>query len=214
MDSTLDETAAATAASASGDDLSAIAWVQEELRRSLDAAHKSLRRFIKDSEAVTGSDLDTVDPGVLRTARSQIHQGVGALELVGLPAPAIVLRASETAVQRSIARPQSLTPELVADIERSSFALLDFLSRVLAGKTVSPLSLFPQYRAVQEAVESERVHPADLWAMDWRWREVESDAEILPRQADASVRTQIERSLLQLMRGTQALTAAARMSDV
>ena len=214
MDSTLDETAAATAASASGDDLSAIAWVQEELRRSLDAAHKSLRRFIKDSEAVTGSDLDTVDPGVLRTARSQIHQGVGALELVGLPAPAIVLRASETAVQRSIARPQSLTPELVADIERSSFALLDFLSRVLAGKTVSPLSLFPQYRAVQEAVESERVHPADLWAMDWRWREVESDAEILPHQADASVRTQIERSLLQLMRGTQALTAAARMSDV
>jgi chemosensory pili system protein ChpA (sensor histidine kinase/response regulator) len=214
MDSTLDESAAATAAAAASDDLSAVAWVQEELRRSLDAAHKSLRRFIKDSEAVTGSDLDTVDPGVLRTARSQIHQGVGALELVGLPAPAIVLRASETAVQRSIARPRSLTPELVADIERSSFALLDFLSRVLAGKTVSPLSLFPQYRAVQEAVEAERVHPADLWAMDWRWRDVQSDPEVLPRQADGAVRTQLETSLLQLMRGTQALTAAARMSDV
>jgi chemosensory pili system protein ChpA (sensor histidine kinase/response regulator) len=213
MDSTLDESAA-PAAPASGDDLSAIAWVQEELRRSLDAAHKSLRRFVKDTEAVTGSDLDTVDPGVLRTARSQIHQGVGALELVGMPAPAIVLRASETAVQRSVARPQSLTPELVADIERSSFALLDFLSRVLAGKTVSPLSLFPQYRAVQEAVEAERVHPADLWPMDWRWREVESDPDVLPRQADATVRGQLENSLLQLMRGTQALTAAARMSDV
>ena len=217
MDSTLEESATAAAAAtatASADDLSAIAWVQEELRRSLDAAHKSLRRFIKDSEAVTGSDLDTVDPGVLRTARAQIHQGVGALELVGLPAPAIVLRASETAVQKSIGRPQSLTPELVADIERSSFALLDYLSRVLAGKNVSPLSLFPQYRAVQEAVEAERVHPADLWAMDWRWREVQSDADVLPRQADATVRSQLEGSLLQLMRGTQALTAASRMSDV
>ena len=213
MDSTLDESAA-TPAPATGDDLSAIAWVQEELRRSLDAAHKALRRFLKDSEAVTGSDLDHVDPGVLRTARSQIHQGVGALELVGLPAAAIVLRASEAAVQRSIARPQALTPELVTDIERSSFALLDFLSRVLGGKTVSPLSLFPQYRAVQEAVEAERVHPADLWSMDWRWREIESGANVVPRKPDADIRGQLESHLLQLMRGTQALTAAARMSDL
>ena len=51
------------------DDLSSIAWVHEELRRSLEAAHKSLRRFLKDAEAVTGSDIDSVDPGVLRTAR-------------------------------------------------------------------------------------------------------------------------------------------------
>jgi chemosensory pili system protein ChpA (sensor histidine kinase/response regulator) len=214
MDSTLDESVAPNAVPPTGDDLSAIAWVQEELRRSLDAAHKALRRFIKDSEAVTGSDLDHVDPGVLRTARSQIHQGVGALELVGLPAAAIVLRASESAVQRSIARPQALTPELVADIERSSFALLDFLSRVLARKNVSPLSLFPQYRAVQEAVEAERVHPADLWSMDWRWREIESDPNVVPRKADADIRSQLEGHLLQLMRGTQALTAAAKMSDL
>ncbi len=214
MDSTLDESAAANPVPPTGDDLSAIAWVQEELRRSLEAAHKALRRFLKDLEAVTGSDLDHVDPGVLRTARSQIHQGVGALELVGLPAPAIVLRASESAVQRSIARPQSLTPELVADIERSSFALLDFLSRVLGGKTVSPLSLFPQYRAVQEAVEAERVHPADLWSMDWRWREIESDPAVVPRKAEADIRGQLEGHLLHLMRGTQALTAAAKMSEL
>ena len=215
MDSTLDDSsAAASAAPPSGDDLSAIAWVHDELRRTLDAAHKSLRRFIKDSEAVSGSDLDVVDPGVLRAARAQIHQGVGALELVGLPAPAIVLRASETAVQRSIGRPQSLTPELVADIEHSSFALLDYLSRVLGGKTVSPLSLFPQYRAVQEAVEAERVHPADLWTMDWRWRETANDADVVARGADTAVRSQLEGHLLQLMRGTQALTAAARMSEV
>ncbi|MEO8525950.1 MAG: Hpt domain-containing protein, partial [Caldimonas sp.] len=213
MDSTLDE-AVANVTPPTGDDLSAIAWVQEELRRSLDAAHKALRRFIKDAEAVTGSDLDHVDPGVLRTARSQIHQGVGALELVGLPAAAIVLRASEAAVQRSIARPQALTPELVADIERSSFALLDFLSRVLGGKNVSPLSLFPQYRAVQEAVEAERVHPADLWTMDWRWREIENDPNVVPRTADSDIRSQLESHLLQLMRGMQALTAAAKMSDL
>jgi len=124
-----------------GDDLSSIAWVHEELRRSLETAHKSLRRFLKDTEAVTGSDVDSVDPGVLRAARSQIHQGVGALELVGLPAAAIVLRACETAVQRAIAKPQSLSAELVSDLEKASFALLDYLSRLLAGKSVSSLAL-------------------------------------------------------------------------
>jgi chemosensory pili system protein ChpA (sensor histidine kinase/response regulator) len=196
------------------DDLSSIAWVHEELRRSLEAAHKSLRRFLKDAEAVTGSDIDSVDPGVLRTARSQIHQGVGALELVGLPAAAIVLRASETAIQRAIGKPQSLTPELVSDLEHASFGLLDYLARLLAGKQVSSLSLFPAYRAVQEAVEAERVHPADLWALDWRWREVASDPDVVPRQADATVRAEVEGHLLSLMRGTQALTAAAKMSDI
>ena len=196
------------------DDLSSIAWVHEELRRSLEAAHKSLRRFLKDAEAVTGSDIDSVDPGVLRAARSQIHQGVGALELVGLPAAAIVLRASETAIQRSIAKPQSLTPELVADLEHASFGLLDYLSRLLSGKQVSSLSLFPAYRAVQEAVEAERVHPADLWALDWRWREVASDPDVVPRQADATVRGEFEGHLLSLMRGTQATAAAAKMSEI
>ncbi|MDQ6627138.1 MAG: Hpt domain-containing protein, partial [Pseudomonadota bacterium] len=214
MDSTLDDPSAADAALPAGDDLSAIAWVYDELRRTLDAAHKSLRRFIKDAEAVSGSDLDAVDPGVLRAARAQFHQGVGALELVGLPAPAVVLRASEAAVQRCIGKPQSLTQELVVDIERSSFALLDYLSRVLGGKSVSPLSLFPQYRAVQEAVDADRVHPADLWAVDWRWRETASDSDVVARNADAAVRAQLEGHLLQLMRDKQALTAAARMSEV
>ena len=36
-----------------GDDLSSIAWVHEELRRSLESAHKSLRRFFAvDAECV------------------------------------------------------------------------------------------------------------------------------------------------------------------
>ena len=69
------------------DDLSALAWVHEELRKSLDAAHKALRRCLKD---VThgASDLDALDPAILRTARQQIHQGSGALEMAGVTAGA------------------------------------------------------------------------------------------------------------------------------
>src|SRR5213595_4107 len=132
------------ATSETSDDLSALAWVHDELRRSLDAAHKALRRFIKEAEALTGNDVDAVDPSVLRTARQQIHQGVGALELVGLPAAATVLRACETAVQRFVAKPHKLTSLMVDDLERTSFALLDYIARLLAGKQVSPLAMFPQ----------------------------------------------------------------------
>ena len=46
----------------SSTDLSAIAWVYDELRRSLDSAHKLLRRHVKETEAMLGADVDAVDP--------------------------------------------------------------------------------------------------------------------------------------------------------
>jgi chemosensory pili system protein ChpA (sensor histidine kinase/response regulator) len=149
------------------DNLSALAWVHEELRKSLETAHKALRQFLKSSEAASGSDVDAVDPAVLRTARLQIHQSVGALELVGLPAGATMLRASEAAVQRFVAKPHTLQPSAVEAIEKSSFALLDYIARLMGGKVVSPVALFPQYEAVQVIAGAERIHPADLWAEDW-----------------------------------------------
>ncbi|MCM5678741.1 Hpt domain-containing protein [Schlegelella sp. S2-27] len=194
------------------DDLSSLAWVQEELRKSLDAAHKALRRFLKESEGVAGSDVDDVDPAVLRTARQQLHQGVGALELVGMPAAAAVLRASEAAVQRYVQKPQKLNAAAVDAIEKASFGLLDYLSRVLTGKKVSPVSLFPQYRGVQELAGADRVHPADLWSVDWRWAELPAIGEVAERAADESTRQELERLLLSLMRG--AAPAARQMSDL
>ena len=196
-----------------GQDLSALAWVQEELRRSLDAAHKALRRFVKEAEALAGSDVDVVDPSVLRTARQQIHQGVGALELVGLPAAATVLRACEAAVQRYVAKPHKLTHAIVDDLEHASFALLDYVARMLAGRPVPPLAMFPQYRKVQEDAGAERVHPADLWATDWRWRDLPDTGEVVPAQPDAAMRTALEQQMLAMMRGPTP-AACARMSDL
>ncbi|MBS0444500.1 MAG: Hpt domain-containing protein [Proteobacteria bacterium] len=198
----------------SGDDLSALSWVHDELRRSLETAHKALRRFVKEAEAAGASDIDAVDPAVLRTARNQLHQGAGALELVGLPAAATLLRASENAVQRYIAKPHKLTAKVVGDIEYASFALLDFIGRRLAGKPVSELALFPQYRAVQESAGADRVHPADLWPVDWRWRELPADAHAQPRQVDAASHAALESQLLPLMRGTEPQAVAARIGEL
>jgi len=195
------------------DDLSALAWVHDELRRSLEAAHKAMRRYLKEAEAMSGSDVDAVDPGVLRAARAQLHQGVGALELVGLPAAAQLLRANEAALHKLSGRPVTLNTAAAETIERASFALLDYLARLLADKPVSPLALFPQYRAVQELAGADRIHPADLWLHDWQWRDIAVDASATPRRADATLRTEVETHTLALMRQPDG-PAAAALSDL
>jgi chemosensory pili system protein ChpA (sensor histidine kinase/response regulator) len=195
------------------EDLSTLVWVQDELRRSLEAAHKALRRFVKESESSSAADLDTVDPVVLRTAHQQIHQGVGALELVGLPIIAGVLRASEAAVKRFVLKPQKLTANDVDVIEQASFALLDYLQRLLCGKYTPALALFPCYRAVSVVAAAERIHPADLWAFDWRWREVASQPGVPPLAAGTVSRTAMEPLMLLLMRD-QTMPAAQQMGSL
>ena len=193
----------------SADDVSTLSWVHGELRKSLENAHKALRRYLKEAEAIGGSDVDAVDPAVLRAARVQIHQGVGALELVGQTAAAQLLRASEAAVQRMVQKPAIVDTAAVEVIERASFALLDYLARVLAGKPVSPVALFPQYRAAQTLAGADRVHPADLWVREWSWQEVPVEAGVAPRVADDGARSELETRVLALMRQPDPATLAA-----
>ncbi|HET9207869.1 MAG TPA: hybrid sensor histidine kinase/response regulator, partial [Burkholderiaceae bacterium] len=194
-------------------DLSALAWVHDELRRTLEAAHKSLRRYLKEADAQGGSDVDTVDPAILRHARSQMHQGAGALELVGMPTAALMLRAAEAAVTKLAAKSRGMTAAHVDVIERGSFALLDYLARLLAGKLISPAAMFPQYKALQELAGAGRVHPADLWNRDWQWRAVKAPDAPTPKRPDADTQAELEGETLALMRGRDA-GAAQRMSDL
>ncbi len=197
---------------AHGDDLSALAWLQPELRRALEAAHKSLRRYLREAETIGSSDLDSADPAPLAAARHQLHQAVGALDMLPQPALAQVLRASETAVQRLVVRPALLDTQALETIERNSFALLDYLARLLGGKPVSPVMLFPQYRATQQLAGADRIHPADLWPAQWQWRELPADRSAQPRAADDGARTEMESAVLALMRQPDS-TVLARMSD-
>ena len=87
-------------------DLGPLAWVLDELRKSLDGATKALRRFVRDAELARGSDLAELDASQLRIARQQLHQAVGAHEMVGLGAPAKLLRAMEALAQKFVQRPE------------------------------------------------------------------------------------------------------------
>ena len=182
-------------------DLGPLAWVLDELRKSLDGSAKALKRFVREAEAARGSDLAAVDASQLRIARQQLHQAVGALEMVGLTGPALVLRSMEAAVQKFVQQPEQCNQEAAAKIERASFALSEYLEAVLANKPISPVSLFPQYREVQELVKADRIHPADLWPYVWRWHEPQLAGVAKPKLYDDSARTIFDQSILQLMKG-------------
>ena len=194
-------------------DLGPLAWVFEELRKSLDAANKAIRRFVRENEQSRQSDLEAVDPASLRMARQQLHQAVGALEVVGLVAPAQVLRAMETAVQRFVQRPDTCTEDAAAKVERASFALIDYLEAVLNNKPVHPVALFAQYRDVQEVVGAERVHPADLWSFDHRGMDVPAPPGATPLQINPATRSLFDRLVLLVVK-TQSTAAAQQLAKL
>jgi chemosensory pili system protein ChpA (sensor histidine kinase/response regulator) len=181
-------------------DLGPLAWVLDELRKSLESASSALRRFVRDTALARGTDMASVDGGQLRIARQQLHQAVGAMEMVGLGSPAYVLRSMEAAVQKFIEQPELCTDVASAKVERAGFALTEYLEAVLLGKSVSAVALFPQYRDTQELAGADRAHPADLWAMDWRWNEP-ATAPVSEQVAyDASVRSRLDHSVLKLVK--------------
>jgi len=194
-------------------DLGPLAWVLDELRKSLETASKALKRFTGDVELARGSDLAAIDASQLRIARQQLHQAVGALEMVGLLEPALMLRSMETAVQKFVQQPELCTQDAVAKIEYASFALAEYLEGVLADKPVSAVSLFPQYRDVQELVRADRVHPADLWPYEWQWLEPQLSVMPPARHYDGPARAILDQSVLQLMKG-KAPEAARSLRDL
>ena len=192
-------------------DLGPLAWVLGELRKSLEGAVKAMHRFVRDAEVARQSDLASLDASGLRAARQQLHQAAGALEMVGMDQPALVVRALEGAVQRFVQRPELCSDEASGVVEQASFALIEYLEHVLAGRAVSPVALFPQYRRAQELAGSERVHPADLWPVPRRVRE-----PVLPQSMPAAAalaygaqaRARLDGAVLRIVKAAEPQAAA------
>jgi len=193
-------------------DLGPLAWVLDELRKSLESASGALRRFVRDAGLARGQDMASVDTGQLRIARQQLHQAVGALEMVGLGAPALILRAMEASVQKFVERPELCSEPAASKVERAGFALTEYLEGVLLGKATSPVALFPQYKDVQELAGSDRIHPADLWPYDWRWIEPETPAVAQKLVYDPAVRSRMDQSVLRIVKSAD-LAAAKDLAD-
>ena len=186
------------APTATDEDLGPLAWVLDEIQKTLDSVGKSLRRFVREPAAVSASASEP-DTGALRLAAQQLHQTVGALTMVGQPSAAVMVGAMEFAVQSLLLEPARCNEAAVQKIERAGFAVCDYLNAVLVGKSVSALALFPQYRDVLEMAGSDRVHPADLWDYAWHW----ADIAALPAEPalvnDPAVRSRFDRDVLRLV---------------
>lgn len=211
--SSIDVNNAPAAEGTQGDqDLGPLAWVLDELRKSLDGAVKAMRRFVRDAEVARESDLAALDAGALRIARQQLHQACGALEMVGMGPPALVLRSMESAVQKFVQRPETCSDDAAAVIERASFALIEYLETVLAGKSVSPVALFPQYRDAQALAGADRVHPADLWPVERRFREPEGTVTLAPLPYGPEARARLDAAVLRIVKSGD-LRAALNLRD-
>ena len=194
-------------------DLGPLAWVLDELRKSLDGATKAMRRFVRDAELARGSDLTELDASHLRIARQQLHQAVGALEMVGLGAPAKMVRAMEALAQKFVQRPEQCSDDAAGCMERASFALTEYLEGVLKGKTASSVALFPQYKALQELAGAERIHPADLWPPAWQWVPIAVPEGVSSRMMGPDARRSMDHAVLRLVKYADA-RAATELKDL
>ncbi len=193
-------------------DLGPLAWVLEELKKSLDGASKAIRRFVRDADLARGANVAELDASQLRIARQQLHQAAGALEMVGLPAPAKLMHAMEVLTQKFVQRPELCSDDAAIKIERAGFALAEYLEGVLKGKTASSVALFPQYRDVLELVGGERVHPADLWTIAWSWVDAAMPISAPPTAYDPKVRALLDQNVLRVVK-TGDRTAALALRD-
>ena len=181
-------------------DLSPLAWVFDELRGSLRDAQQAWQRFADALEHARTNDPGSVDAGDLRVARQQLHQAVGALEMVGLAAAARVLRAMEAAVERFIAKPETCTPEAARRLAGAGFALTEHLQRLLRQRPLPDLALYPAYRDAQAIAGVERAHPADLWVAPSRRSAVvlpDGTAALVP---SAELRARFDRAVLPVVK--------------
>ncbi|MFV0681142.1 Hpt domain-containing protein [Ottowia sp.] len=182
-------------------DLGPLAWVLDETRESIASATKALKRYLREAEAARGIDMASVDASQLRLARQQIHQAVGALEMVGQSVAAHMVRAMEEAVHRFVQHPDGFDGSAALTVERTGFALMEYLQGQLGAHPRSALGLFPQFREIQQMAGADRIHPADLWTHQWGWLEPQwPSSSVQALKYGPEVRAQIDHRILRIMK--------------
>lgn len=188
-------------------DLGPLAWILEETRKSIETSAKSLKRFARETELAHGGESSDADAGQLRVARQHLHQVAGALEMIGQGMAARMARGMESAVQQFVLNPEHCEEAAASTLERAGFALIEYLESQLGEHPRPALGLFPQFRQVQEIAGADRIHPADLWPMAWRWEEpVPPAAQKMAYGRE--VRQQLDQRMLKIMRDGDANAAS------
>ena len=191
-------------------DLGHLAWVLEDVRKSLNFASNVVRRLDRDQQS--GSDTVRRSHAEVNTALRLVEQSAGVLEMVGHPHPAKLVRAMGRWMQSLTKASDAVTDDAASVLEATSRAVLDYLDGRLKGSLSSPVALFAQYRAVVQLAGADRAHPADLWPWTGRW----DDILLMPHEpampTATLARSQLDKSLLSILRHFDA-DSARQMVD-
>jgi chemosensory pili system protein ChpA (sensor histidine kinase/response regulator) len=176
-------------------DTGPLSWVIGEIRDALERSAKALRD-------AAGRSPDA-QPTLLLHAKSHLHQAHGALQMVDV---AGVLRISEAAEQ-VIDRFKDGAPALDAGragvVGEAYRALVEYLEELLDGAAPQPVRLFPYYRALQEMLGVERVHPGQMLELDLAPALLPGGGAG-PSPDYAATRAAFEKALLPFLRSTDA----------
>ncbi len=170
-------------------DLSPLAWVLDELRKSLDTASRNTKRFVQEAEALNSPDPFAADVNLLRSAAKELHQASGVLQMLLRLESVQLVKAMEDVLQRWVQSPALATDVLTTQLEFCGFAVMEYLECLIAGKALPAVALFSQYQQIKQLLQTQpkvtsgsvnqtgknqpsigRIHPADLWFFgDFEW---------------------------------------------
>ena len=182
-----------------GIDVVALSWCLPEIRESLARARAALEAHV-GAEAGTTSEL--------KSARLHLHQAHGALQVADIAAVSVVTQEAEAILARAESEELVIDAEAVKVIGEALSAVVEYLEDAQAGSLVSPVALFPEYRAMLQLHNAERIEPADLYfpdlsiqpparLFDGAGKAKNTDIGVLSNQA----RREFERGLLGFLRG-------------
>ncbi|WEF31192.1 hybrid sensor histidine kinase/response regulator [Pseudoduganella chitinolytica] len=178
-----------------------LSWVMVEIREALGRS----RTALFEAGGLEPEDQATA----LRHAKSHLHQAHGALLMVDVDGVVLMTQLAEEVLERFKAGTLKCSLEHVQVVAALYQAVTEYLEELLDGAPFQPIRLFPFYRAVQELLGAQRIHPADLFFPDLaRWPTFAPAAGA--GAADyGTLRQRFERALLPYLKSGEAAHAGA-----
>ena len=182
-------------------DTGPLSWVLGEIRDALDRSSRSLL----DAAGRSPEAQQTL----LLHAKSHLHQAHGALQMVDVGGVEGITGAAEQAIDRFKDGSLALSEAQAGVVGEAYRALVEYLEELQAGAPQQPVRLFPYYRALQELLGAERVHPGDMLVMDLA-PALLPGGETGAAPDYAASRAQFEKALLFFLRSTDPGTQRAQ----
>ena len=181
--------------SASHFDTGPLSWVIGEIRDALERSGSALLDAAARSPEA--------QPTLLLHAKTHLHQAHGALQMVDVEGVGLLTAAAERALDAFKDRAVDCTPEHAKVVREAYGAIGEYLDELVAGAAPQPARLFPYYRALQELLGVERIHPSDLIAVD-----TGVTLDLPPPSSDAApdyagCRARFEKALLPYLKSTE-----------